>query len=179
MVSPGFEDSKVIRVKPLNGSMMLPHMQKEGGTCIAILGAFCTGAGDEGFHAVDALSIGEDRRAIRLLSRNRPEGRADDFALASLRANLLSLAATRTRHVGSDPNLERYDPDLWTDEFAFLSQAAQADIQSDLFYDYRKNVDAYPEWQAWMGPSCPLRRSRLLGACGDGGAARWPAHQPA
>src|SRR5581483_2299603 len=34
-----------------------------------------------------------------------------------LRANLLSLAATRLRHVGSDPNLERYDPDLWTDEF--------------------------------------------------------------
>ena len=24
------------------------------------------------------------------------------------------LAATRTRHVGNDPNVERYDPDLWT-----------------------------------------------------------------
>jgi pimeloyl-ACP methyl ester carboxylesterase len=24
------------------------------------------------------------------------------------------------------------------------------DIQSDLFYDYRTNVDAYPTWQAWM-----------------------------
>src|SRR5207249_286880 len=30
----------------------------------------------------------------------------------ALRMNLLSLAATRTRHVGSDPNVERYDPDL-------------------------------------------------------------------
>jgi len=67
-----------------------------------------------------------------------------------LRTNLLSLATTRTRHVGSDPNLERYDPDLWTDEFAFLSQPGQADIQSDLFYDYRTNVDSYPKWQAWM-----------------------------
>ena len=62
--------------------------------------------------------------------------------------NLLSLAATRTRHVGSDPNVERYDPDLWTDEFTFLGQPGQADIQSDLFYDYRTNVDAYPKWQA-------------------------------
>jgi pimeloyl-ACP methyl ester carboxylesterase len=35
---------------------------------------------------------------------------------------LLSLATTRTRHVGTDPAVERYDPDLWTDEFAFLSQ---------------------------------------------------------
>jgi pimeloyl-ACP methyl ester carboxylesterase len=69
---------------------------------------------------------------------------------SALRANLLSLAAARTRHVGSDPDAERYDPDLWTDEFAFLSQPGQAEIQSNLFYDYRKNVEAYPQWQAWM-----------------------------
>jgi pimeloyl-ACP methyl ester carboxylesterase len=69
---------------------------------------------------------------------------------SALRTNLLSLAATRTRHVGSDPNVERYDPDLWKDEFYFLNQPGQADIQSDLFYDYRTNVEAYPNWQAWM-----------------------------
>ncbi len=74
---------------------------------------------------------------------------------SALRSNLLSLAATRTRHVGNDPNVERYDPDLWTDEFAFLSQPAQADIQSDMFYDYRTNVDAYPKWQAWMRGNQP------------------------
>ena len=59
------------------------------------------------------------------------------------------------RHVGNDPNVERYDPDLWTDEFAFLNQPGQADIQSDLFYDYRTNVDAYPKWQAWMRKKQP------------------------
>ncbi len=64
---------------------------------------------------------------------------------SALRTNLLSLATTRTRHVGSDPNVERYDPDLWTDEFAFLNQPVQAEIQSDLFYDYRTNVEAYPK----------------------------------
>ena len=74
---------------------------------------------------------------------------------SALRTNLLSLATTRTRHVGNDPNVERYDPDLWTDEFAFLSQPGQADIQSDLFYDYRTNVDAYPKWQAWMRKTQP------------------------
>jgi len=73
----------------------------------------------------------------------------------TLRANLLSLPATRTRHVGSDPNVDRYDPDLWTDEFAFLSQPVQADIQSDMFYDYRTNVEAYPKWQAWMRKTQP------------------------
>jgi len=74
---------------------------------------------------------------------------------SALRTNLLSLATTRTRHVGNDPNVERYDPDLWTDEFAFLSKPGQADIQSDLFYDYRTNVDAYPKWQAWMREKQP------------------------
>lgn len=74
---------------------------------------------------------------------------------STLRANLLSLAATRTRHLGSDPDVERYDPDLWADEFAFLSQPGQADIQSDLFYDYRTNVAAYPQWQAWMRKNQP------------------------
>jgi pimeloyl-ACP methyl ester carboxylesterase len=73
----------------------------------------------------------------------------------ALRANLLSLQTTRTRHVGNDPNVDRYDPDLWTDEFAFLNQAGQAQIQSDLFYDYRTNVDAYPKWQAWMREKQP------------------------
>ena len=74
---------------------------------------------------------------------------------STLRTNLLSLATTRTRHVGSDPGVERYDPDLWTDEFAFLTQPGQADIQTDLFYDYRTNVDAYPKWQAWMREQQP------------------------
>jgi pimeloyl-ACP methyl ester carboxylesterase len=69
---------------------------------------------------------------------------------AALRANLLSLATTRTRHVGHDPDIERYDPDLWTDEFAFLSQPGQAEIQTDLFYDYRNNVASYPVWQRWL-----------------------------
>jgi pimeloyl-ACP methyl ester carboxylesterase len=77
---------------------------------------------------------------------------------SALRANLLSLATTRTRHVGSDPAVERYDPDLWTDEFAFLSQPGQADIQTELFYDYRTNVAAYPHWQAWLRK----RQPRLL-----------------
>jgi len=72
-----------------------------------------------------------------------------------LRTNLLSLATTRTRHVGNDPNVERYNPDLWTDEFAFLSQRGQGDIQSDLFYDYRTKSTPTPKWQAWMREQQP------------------------
>jgi pimeloyl-ACP methyl ester carboxylesterase len=73
----------------------------------------------------------------------------------ALRENLLSLPTTKTRHVGDDPKIELYDPDLWTDEYAFLNAPGQAQIQSDLFYDYRTNVDAYPKWQAWLQKTQP------------------------
>ena len=73
----------------------------------------------------------------------------------ALRKNLLSMAATKTRHVGDDPKVGLYDPDLWTDEYAFLNSAGQAQIQSDLFYDYRTNVEKYPKWQAWMQKTQP------------------------
>lgn len=85
---------------------------------------------------------------------------------AALRENLLSLAATRARHVGNDPQVELYDPDLWTDEYAFLNAPGQADIQTELFYDYRTNVAAYPTWQTWLRQ----RQPRLL--------VLWGNHDP-
>jgi pimeloyl-ACP methyl ester carboxylesterase len=62
---------------------------------------------------------------------------------AALRESFFSVETTRQRHVGTSPDIENYDPDLWTDELAFLSQPGQHDSQSDLFYDYRTNVEGY------------------------------------
>jgi pimeloyl-ACP methyl ester carboxylesterase len=93
--------------------------------------------------------LGANWATRRAFWANRP---ANEEAL---RTNLLSLATTKTRHIGDDPNTELYDPDLWTDEYAFLSAPAQAQIQSDLFYDYRTNVEAYPRWQVWMQKTQP------------------------
>ncbi len=116
------------------------------------------------------LSLAQPQRLSALIVQNavaHDEGLGPNWKLrrafwadratheSTLRTNLLSLATTRTRHVGSDPALERYDPDLWTDEFAFLNQPGQADIQTDLFYDYRTNVAAYPTWQAWLRETQP------------------------
>jgi pimeloyl-ACP methyl ester carboxylesterase len=69
---------------------------------------------------------------------------------AGLRENFLSPAATKQRHIGSNPNPDTIDPDRWTDEFSFLSRPGEADIQIDLFYDYRTNVASYPAWDAWL-----------------------------
>ncbi|WP_127502332.1 alpha/beta fold hydrolase [Actinoplanes solisilvae] len=73
----------------------------------------------------------------------------------ALRANFFSMEATRKRHIGLDPDVERYDPDLWTDEYAFLNQPGQNDLQIELFYDYRTNVASYPKWQQWFRDAQP------------------------
>jgi pimeloyl-ACP methyl ester carboxylesterase len=69
---------------------------------------------------------------------------------AEVRANLLSLEATKKRHLGTSPDVSQYNPDLWVDEYYFLNQPGQADIQLDLFYDYQNNVKSYPKWQQWL-----------------------------
>ncbi|SKC98035.1 Pimeloyl-ACP methyl ester carboxylesterase [Burkholderia sp. CF099] len=74
---------------------------------------------------------------------------------AAVEQNLMSLQAAKQRHIGTSPNVESYDPDLWTDEYAFLSRPGQREIQSDLFYDYRTNVASYPRWQAWLQKTQP------------------------
>jgi pimeloyl-ACP methyl ester carboxylesterase len=70
--------------------------------------------------------------------------------LENLKANFTSLEATRQRHIGSSPHLDRYDPDTCIDEYAFLTRPGQADIQAALFLDYRTNVTSYPLWQKWL-----------------------------
>jgi len=67
---------------------------------------------------------------------------------AGMRANFSCLAATKHRHVASNPHPETLDPDRWTDEFAFLICPGEEEIQLDLLYDYRTNVAAYPVWGA-------------------------------
>jgi pimeloyl-ACP methyl ester carboxylesterase len=62
----------------------------------------------------------------------------------------MSFEGARQRHIGNSPHRERYDPDSWSDEFAFLSRPGQRKIQGALLFDYRSNVAAYPEWQAWL-----------------------------
>ena len=72
-----------------------------------------------------------------------------------VRSNLLSLEATRKRHIGTSPDPTQYNPDLWVDEYYFLNQSGQGDIQLDLFYDYQNNVRSYPKWQQWLRDNKP------------------------
>lgn len=63
--------------------------------------------------------------------------------------NFLTLDATRWQYVtGADET--KIAPDGYELDFAYMSRPGQADIQLDLFYDYRNNVKLYAEWQAYF-----------------------------
>ncbi|EIW71397.1 hypothetical protein TREMEDRAFT_56429 [Tremella mesenterica DSM 1558] len=58
-----------------------------------------------------------------------------------------------TAGVSSD-RLERLNPDFWTlDTLLNLATPEQKKNQLSLFYDYRKNLDLYPQFQKWLGES--------------------------
>ena len=105
---------------------------------------------------------------------------------AALRENFFSFAATRQRHVGTSPNAENYDPDLWTDEFAFLSRppAGHPDRPVLRLPHQRRELPrlaglAPPAPAATAGPMGPLRPvvpSRGGRGLPQGGARRRGAH---
>lgn len=62
----------------------------------------------------------------------------------------MSLEAARVRHAGDSPHRDRYNPQVWEDEYAWLSRPGERAIQESLLYDYRTNAASYPQWQAWL-----------------------------
>jgi pimeloyl-ACP methyl ester carboxylesterase len=67
-----------------------------------------------------------------------------------VRAGMLAAAGARARHLGSSPHPNRYDPDEWDAEVAYMNRPGIVEIALDLFYDYRSNVAAFPAWQDYL-----------------------------
>ena len=51
-------------------------------------------------------------------------------------------------HGAKNPAL--ISPDNWESDFGFMQRTNAVRINLDLFYDYRKNVELYPQWQAFL-----------------------------
>ena len=85
-------------------------------------------------------------------SNNTPADR-EPFIAAGL-----TLEAIKMQYVtGESPEtVAKIDPHTTYERDANLvARPGNQDIQLDLFYDYRKNVDLYPEWQAWLRENQP------------------------
>ncbi len=66
-----------------------------------------------------------------------------------LRAGL-TLASTQHQYLDGVRDPSRVDPASWSHDQARLDRPGVADIQLDLFYDYRKNVELYPKFHQFF-----------------------------
>lgn len=59
---------------------------------------------------------------------------------------------TRLQYTAGVPDglLERLSPDNWTQDWVKLSRPGNAEVQIDLFGDYRTNVELYPAFQRYL-----------------------------
>lgn len=63
---------------------------------------------------------------------------------------LTSIKATKWQYTNGVKDLSLVSPDTWTLDQALLDRPGNAEIQLDLFYDYRTNIPLYAQWQAYF-----------------------------
>lgn len=63
---------------------------------------------------------------------------------------LTKFEATYWQYTNGVKDTSLVAPEAWTVDQARLDRPGNADIQMDLFYDYRTNLPLYPQWQAYF-----------------------------
>lgn len=63
---------------------------------------------------------------------------------------LMSLEGTKFQYTNGVRDVSRIDPANWIYDQVFLDRPGNAEIQLDLFYDYRTNVALYPRFQEYF-----------------------------
>lgn len=61
---------------------------------------------------------------------------------------LLTVEATEWQYTHGQPDPSLISPDTWINDQYGLDRAGNQEIQLDMFYDYRTNLELYPDWQA-------------------------------
>lgn len=68
---------------------------------------------------------------------------------------LLTIDATKWQYLHGTRHPESISPDNWLVVQPLLNRPGNAEIQLDLFYDYRTNVPLYPRWQRYLREQQP------------------------
>jgi len=63
---------------------------------------------------------------------------------------LTTIKATNWQYTNGVKDTTLVSPDTWTIDQAQLDRSGNAEIQLDLFYDYRTNIPLYPQWQEYF-----------------------------
>lgn len=85
---------------------------------------------------------------------------------------LTSIKATQWQYTNGVQDTSLVSPDTWTVDQALMDRPGNAEIQLDLFHDYRTNVPLYPKWQAYFRERKPPtlvvwgKNDEIFGAAG-------------
>jgi pimeloyl-ACP methyl ester carboxylesterase len=63
---------------------------------------------------------------------------------------LVALDATKFQYTDGVADVSLISPDNWVHDQALLDRPGNAEIQMDMFYDYRTNLEIYPAIQAYF-----------------------------
>ncbi|GAA3903773.1 alpha/beta hydrolase [Sphingomonas limnosediminicola] len=63
---------------------------------------------------------------------------------------LLTLETTKFQYTDGMSDVSRISPDNWVHDQALLDRPGNDEIQLDMFYDYRTNLELYPRVQSWL-----------------------------
>jgi pimeloyl-ACP methyl ester carboxylesterase len=72
-----------------------------------------------------------------------------------IREAAMSSEALKWNYTHGVGKVERISPDSWLLQEALLNRPGNKEIMLDLLYDYRTNLDRYPEWQAYFRKDQP------------------------
>lgn len=77
-------------------------------------------------------------------------GLGNEKLKAAIASSVFSLEGLRWQYTHGTRNPDAILPDNWLLDHQAFSRPGQHEMQLGLFYDYRKNVALYPEWQAYL-----------------------------
>jgi pimeloyl-ACP methyl ester carboxylesterase len=63
---------------------------------------------------------------------------------------LVAPETTKFQYTDGVADVSRVSPDNWVHDQALLDRPGNAEVQMDLFHDYRTNLPLYPAVQAWF-----------------------------
>lgn len=81
--------------------------------------------------------------------------RPDDPGAEDTIRELLTLSGTRSQYEGGTGDPELVAPDGWILDQHFLDLPGRKEAQVALAFDYRSNLERYPQWQAWLREHTP------------------------
>jgi pimeloyl-ACP methyl ester carboxylesterase len=70
-------------------------------------------------------------------------------------AGLLEFDTIKAVYLHGHKRPELISPDNWNMDFRFMERPNARRVQMDLFYDYRTNVELYPQWQNFLRKQQP------------------------